>query len=147
MGFLSKIKKAIGGAVSKAPGGAQLQKAIGKDPIAQAVMKVDPLARDIAGAHGLVAPAAQAAAPAIEARKGFQPPTRQPGWQEERVASMRARFGRPAAPVGVAARPAAVAPAAAMPAAPVATAPQRVTVAPNPVAADLAQYQQAWTQN
>jgi len=162
VGFLKKLRNAVGGVVSKLPGGSQIQKVVGKDPIAQSIMKVDPLARDMAGAAGLIAPG-QAADPAqAPVRTGFQPPTsRNAGWQGERVAALRARFARPgAAPVGAA--PVGVAPVAAAPVSatppPVATG-AGVTAAPaisppsvaapasvpmNPAQQDIDTYSYAW---
>lgn len=145
MGLRSKLKKALGKVVQALPGSDKIQKVIGKDPIAQAVMKVDPLARDIGDVHGLRPQAGPAAAaPVAEGRKGFVPPTRGPNPLADRVAAMRARFGRPGA---VTAMPA---PVSAVPPTPAAPAAMNVTTKPvvvppvNPVAQDVDAYSQAW---
>lgn len=155
MGFLSKIKKAVGRAVASAPGGSQLQKIIAKDPIAQTVMKYDPATKELAGAVGLIAPQAAAAAPSatpmIDDGRKTTMPVRQPSWQDERVAALRARFGRtkPAAPVAqaapVGAMPAPVTAAPPQPAAQVTLAAKPAVV--NPVAQDVDAYSRAWNGN
>jgi hypothetical protein len=81
-----------------------IQKVVGKDPIAQKVMKVDPLARQFAMDHGLVAErqtGGQPAAAAPAAPEMPAPPRAAP-WQEERMAALRVRFGRPRAPAAAA---------------------------------------------
>ena len=158
MGLRSKLKKALGGVVQSLPGQDNIQKVIGKDPIAQMVMKVDPLARDIGDVHGLSPGAAAAAADAtpVEGRNGFQPPVRNTSWQSERVAALRSKFGRPGAaatmPLPVSATPptpAAMPTVPAMPAMPQANAitePIKTTMPINPAAQDVEAYSQSWDQ-
>ena len=155
MGLRSKLKKALGKVVQSIPGSDKIQKVIGKDPIAQMVMKVDPLARDIGDVHGLRAQAQQdpGVAPVVGERRPNIPTSRNPGWQADRIAAMRSRFGRPgaapAATPGAAPTVQPVAPAvtATPPAPTVMPAPVQAmppAVPTNPVAQDIDAYSQAW---
>lgn len=73
-----------------------IQKVVGKDPIAQKVLKVDPLAREFAMDHGLVAQGQPQAAPQAQAAVA-QPGPREPinDGALQRVRAMRERFARP----------------------------------------------------
>lgn len=163
MGLRSKLRKAVG----SLPGMNVVQKVVGKDPIAQQILKNDPLARQVAMDHGLVAqrPAAQPMEGPGQAQPAPQAMQRAVPWQEERMAAIRARFGRPAPATAM--RPATQMPAAtAMPAAPAATTmpgamsasvqpaamPGQMPASPgtamagpaNPAAADIADYTKSW---
>jgi hypothetical protein len=98
-----------------------IQKVVGKDPIAQKVLKVDPLAREIAMDHGLVAQGQAQAAAQPQAQPRPDMPTRNDaGWQTQRVAALRSRFAKPG---WASAMPAAQQPAASTTAQPVTPAP------------------------
>jgi hypothetical protein len=155
VGLRSRLKKALGGVVQSLPGHDKIQKVIGKDPIAQMVMKVDPLARDIGDVHGLRPGAAPTAAAAVDAapvdgRKGFQPPVRNTSWQSDRVAGLRAKFGRPGSaptmPAPVSATPPATTAMPTVPQAAPAVPSIKTTMPVNQAAQDLDAYSQSWEQ-
>lgn len=94
MGLLSSIRNAVSSAVSRAPGGRQVQRAVGRDPVAQTMMRYDPAAKELAEAHGLVAQKPATAAVVEEAQQSTMPVRSNGGWQRDRMAALRARFSR-----------------------------------------------------
>ena len=127
MSLRRKLRKVVGGL----PGMSTIQKVVGNDPIAQKVLKVDPLAREFAMDHGLVAQGQPQAAPQAQAAV-VQPGPREPinDGALQRVRAMRERFAKPgwSSAMPAPAAPTTTQPAAAAP--PASTTSQPVTPAP-----------------
>lgn len=147
---LKRLRRAVGGLV---------QKVHKNDPVFQAAMKYDPLAKRAFQDHfGPLNQGQPAPAPAQDAQpmSNGMPMRANTGWQMDRVAALRQRFGRPGG-IGASAVPAAPQPSGVKTVMPVATKPvtsmQPGTMADspivakpaaNPVAQDQAAYSMAW---